>query len=383
MEKKFYAVVGIGFGDEGKGITTDYLCSFLSNPIVVRYSGGQQAGHTVKYNGVKHVFSNFGSGTLRGVPTYWSRFCTVDPIGLINEYEILQNKGVSPVLFIDKNSPVTTPYDMFFNEKTEEINQHGSCGLGVGSTIQREENRYSLKFGDIVGSKSILDIKMELIKKYYNFEENISLKRFFKSIEEIRNSDNITLVDGLPLCFNHVIFEGSQGLLLDQNIGFFPHVTRTNTGSKNIVEICKESIGYVPKINYFLITRAYQTRHGNGPMTNDATPNNIYINPDETNVKNKFQGEFRRSILDVDLLKYGIECDGVINNTKYKSLVITCVDHIENDCRFVYNGKIDHSIDTSVFIGKISDILKIPTVYVSKSDESKNIENLAYEYLEE
>ncbi len=60
------AVIGLGFGDEGKGITTDYLCSRANNPLVIRFSGGQQAGHTVVNKFGKHTFSNFGSGTLRG-----------------------------------------------------------------------------------------------------------------------------------------------------------------------------------------------------------------------------------------------------------------------------------------------------------------------------
>ena len=87
MMKK--AVIGLGCGDCGKGITTDYLCSQAKNPLVVRFSGGQQAGHTVVYNGMRHTFSNFGSGTLRGAPTFWSKYCTMDPIGIKNEHSVL------------------------------------------------------------------------------------------------------------------------------------------------------------------------------------------------------------------------------------------------------------------------------------------------------
>src|SRR5690606_12238557 len=105
------AVIGIGFGDEGKGITTDFLCSRSRNPIVVRFSGGHQAGHTVVLNGVRHVFSNFGSGTLRGAPTYWAKYCTVNPIGIINELDSLIKKGITPKLYIDEKCPITTPYD--------------------------------------------------------------------------------------------------------------------------------------------------------------------------------------------------------------------------------------------------------------------------------
>ncbi|HSY75885.1 MAG TPA: adenylosuccinate synthetase, partial [Bacteroidia bacterium] len=69
--KKVSIVVGLGYGDESKGSTTAFLCQQGSNPLVIRYCGGHQAGHTVIYSGKRHVFSNFGSGTLQGAPTYW------------------------------------------------------------------------------------------------------------------------------------------------------------------------------------------------------------------------------------------------------------------------------------------------------------------------
>jgi adenylosuccinate synthase len=90
------AVIGLGFGDEGKGMFTDYLCSQLPDAMVVRFSGGHQAGHTVEYKNKRHVFANFGSGSLRGNPTYWSKHCTVEPLGLFNELDILNRRGVLP-----------------------------------------------------------------------------------------------------------------------------------------------------------------------------------------------------------------------------------------------------------------------------------------------
>ena len=109
-------VIGAGFGDEGKGLFTDYLCRNCENPLIIRFSGGQQAGHTVVADGLHHVFSNFGSGTLQGAPSYFSRFCTIDPVGIMNELDILMDKVMSPKLFIDVRCPVTTPYDIRRNQ---------------------------------------------------------------------------------------------------------------------------------------------------------------------------------------------------------------------------------------------------------------------------
>ena len=365
-----YAVIGCAFGDEGKGLFTDYLCNKSNNPLVVRYSGGHQAGHTVYYNGISHVFSNFGSGTLRGVPTFWSKTCTFDPVGTVNEYFSLIEKGITPTLYVDKLCPVTTPYDIIHNRNSSSMD-HGTCGVGVGATFQREEDFYSLTASDLY-SDTILNIKLPLIREYYKNElSNDILNKFVDSIHFIRNCDNIVLAKDSFVSENYfdwngdIIFEGSQGLLLDQNIGFFPHVTRSNTGTRNIQE-------YNPKV--FYITRAYQNRHGNGPMTNTQYTHNIMVNPDETNVTNEFQGVFKRSLLDLDLLKYAIEKDAYKKDDF--SLVITCLDHIENEYRFTYKGDFFCCDNDGDFVKKISTILNIHNVYLSRSPYSDGIEFL-------
>jgi adenylosuccinate synthase len=358
------AVIGIGYGDEGKGITTDYLCSHSNNTLVIRFSGGQQCGHTVFLNGIRHVFSNFGSGTLRGVPSYWAKCCTVDPVGLIKELDILIEKGVQPLLYIDERCPITTPFDIYYNQELEKINQHGSVGVGVGATINREEKFYSLQFGDLY-YEPVLRIKLDEIKKFYNLKINNSLDRFFQSVERIISSKNIKPAYDFPYYGNY-IFEGSQGLLLDPNIGFFPHVTRSCVSTKNILDT-----GINPEL--YLITRAYQTRHGNGAMVGEDIPHNILINPNETNVTHPHQGEFRRALLNLDLLLYSINKDPYIRFCLNKTLVITCLDHIVDEYRFTYKNEIIVSSNEDDFIRKISNILNIKHVLISKSDESKNI----------
>lgn len=325
-------VIGAGFGDEGKGRVVDYLCEKSPNPIVVRFSGGHQAGHHVIRGSVDHVFSNFGSGSILGVPTYWSKFCTVDPIGIINERNILLEKGVSPTLYIHSKCPITTTADKLYNAILEKYNHHGSCSVGFGTTIQRETDGVSLLFGDLF-NKTILKIKIDLLIKYYIEllgEENKWCwgthpwyREFMDSCEQLINLPNILLYEHLPVFFDY-IYEGSQGLLLDQNIGFFPHVTRSNTGCTNARELCYG--GDIPKI--YFVTRAYQTRHGNGPMTNEGQNNYIRENPYEQNFSTGHQGEFRRSILDLDLITYALNREGYIQNhsTSKKVLVITCLD---------------------------------------------------------
>lgn len=358
MKKSYdsYAVIGLGFGDEGKGVSVNSLCQQLEDPLVVRYSGGQQAGHTVTTkDGISHVFSNFGSGTFKGVPTYWSKYCTFDPIGFLNELNVLTAKGFSPLVYIDERSPVTTPYDKFHNRKSPAM-QHGTCGVGVGATFAREEKFYSLTVGDL-RYKSVLEMKLKLIADHYNYDADLT--DFLHACNLIRNA--FPIVDEMPKHKN-VIFEGSQGLLLDQNIGFFPHVTRSNVGTKNILEM-----GYNPRL--FLITRAFQTRHGNGPMTNVGLPHKIKHNPNETNIMNQYQGEFKKSILDLDLLKYGMGRDPYIKNSSDIDLVITCLDLVDDDLRFTINGNAHKCHSRGDFITNVTYHLGAARVHVTASPD--------------
>ena len=279
---KSQAVIGCCFGDEGKGKVVSYLCSQseIKRPLVIRYCGGHQAGHHVVIDDkCDHVFSNFGSGTLQGVDTYWSEYCTVDPVGIINELIELKSKLISPYLYINENCPITTPYEKIANVKADKLSGHGSVGVGVGQTFQREEDHYSLTVSDLFHPK-VLRIKLELLRKYYHIENidynNIyeeSIYNFKRSCEKIIDSYYIKITNAINVkMYDNFIFEGGQGLLLDQNFGFFPHVTRSNTGTKNILKM-----GFSPEI--FLVTRAYLTRHGNGPLTNENIHHSIKDNP--------------------------------------------------------------------------------------------------------
>lgn len=364
------AVIGLGFGDEGKGLTTEFLCSKEPNPLVIRYSGGHQAGHTVVKDNVKHVFAHFGSGTLSGTDTYWSKFCTVDPIKLIEEYATLKGYGIQPTIYIDSRCPVTTPYDVCQNRTLELKNSHGSCGMGFGSTIQREEDFYSLTFMDLF-HPNVLQEKMHNIQNYYDevlFFDNKMIDDFLYAVRDVINNEDIILSYGIPdNVYNKYIFESSQGLLLDQHIGFFPNVTRSDLGTKRIMN-------FTENVEIFAVTRAYQTRHGNGMMSNEQIPHNIKLDSEETNITNTYQGDFRRTILDLDLLLYGIRKDTYLRDNRH-NLVITCLDHVEDEYRFTHQGSIVYCNDEYDFINKINFILKFDKIYISRSNKSENIES--------
>lgn len=363
-------VLDLTFGDSGKGVTTSFLASQSERPLVIRFSGGHQCGHTVVHNGHRHIFSNFGSGTLHGAPTYWTKYCTFYPSAVKREYEALQE--FHPLLYVDPLCPVTTPFDALHNQKTESKNGHGSCGVGFGSTIARHENYYKLYVQDLY-NPIILKAKLDNIIAFYqdvlpdNWEQvrdkyltDISfVKKVIKTCNPFRIYNNR---------FDHIIFEGSQGILLDMDFGFFPNVTRSNTTSKNAFEIIKENNLSAPDIYY--VTRSYQTRHGNGFMTNEHIPVKLVNNENETNKEHPWQGKFRIGALDLDLINYALQCDAHFNNTTInKYAVITCLDQTgEDEIPVTISGEL-FSLNIGQIIERIHGCL--PTFFLSHSPNSR------------
>jgi len=324
-------VIGLGFGDEGKGLMTSYLVSKSLKPLVIRFNGGQQAGHTVSFNNKRHVFSNFGSGTLQNAPTYWSEFCTIDPLALFNEYNSLKNLGfLNPELIIDPLCMVTTPFDITANHIYESTKKHGSCGVGFGQTIKRNEDNYKLHAIDMLYPE-ILKEKLKNIMNYYNLiNHNNIIENFLNYVKLLIHNSIIKIEKPNFIKYDELIFEGAQGVMLDMDFGFFPNVTRSNTTSKNAFTILKNNKLTTDDVEINYVSRVYQTRHGNGYMTNEDYPLHLKNNENETNVNNKYQGKFRIGALDINLLNYALMIDDTFSYNQKKNILFTCLDQVQS-----------------------------------------------------
>ena len=341
-------IVDLMFGDSGKGIFTDYECShYFSHPferkIVVRYTGGHQAGHTVHMDGKSHIFSNYGSGGFRGTPTYFTEHCTMYPVTRWNELQILKDKMREPLVIYHPLVKVTTPYDVIYNRIIEKKNGHGSCGLGIGTTMARNNDTgYKLYVIDL-SNRDILKIKLNNIYNYYRakFPDlkdrdafDIACAQEREAFDKALDNLQITIASYDTLKnYDKIVFEGAQGVLLDMNHGMFPNVTYGNTTSKNAIEVC-EKIG-AEIVEIFYLTRCYQTRHGNGWMSNND-PIKLIKNENEINVFNEWQGNFRVGEIDYDLLNYSIAVDTIYSKKLTKNLVVTCLDQ-RPDFNFDYS----------------------------------------------
>jgi adenylosuccinate synthase len=298
------AVIGASFGDEGKGLVTDYLCSQGAG-MVVRYNGGAQAGHTVVTpEGDRHVFSHIGSGSFLGVPTFLSQFFVCNPILFAKEITKLKQLGIEPTVYAHPNCLVTTFADMMINQTIEDArgnSRHGSCGVGFAETIARSElPELKITLSDLWNGASIED---RLIAACTSYAE-------FRCGKQVENADSLIshFVDlcaafaeainplGIDQCEDPV-FEGAQGLLLSQdNKNYFPHLTRSFTGMHNVRILCQQA--GIDEIEPYYVSRTYLTRHGAGHLPAEDKSMSY---PDETNQPNSWQGTLRFAPLDAEL----------------------------------------------------------------------------------
>lgn len=351
-------VIGANFGDEGKGLMTDYFCAEAKEScIVVLSNGGAQRGHTVVTpDGVRHVFHHFGSGTLVGAVTYLSEKYILNPMTFRREYEELEAMGFSPKVYSHWNCRWSTPYEMIVNQIMEDSRgdqRHGSCGMGIWETILRYDNYYPRCNNTLRSFNEVSE--QGKINWFKNIRDTYIKKRLEKANPDVLQKwTDIIYSDGLIynfiddisfMCehvtwtfsnilqsFDTVVFENGQGLLLDQDrTEYGNNTTPSNTGIKNPHEIIRK---YLPDadVEVCYVTRTYLTRHGAGRFDEECDKHEI--NPsmeDKTNVPNPYQGCIRYGMLDVDTLLKRIQDDvSSVDNNYNISLAITHINEHEN-----------------------------------------------------
>lgn len=377
--KKIKYVLGSQWGDEGKGKTVQYLCQEAINkglkPLVVRYCSGPQASHTVMYNGITHVCSSFGSGVLLNVPTLIYEECkvAVDPIALHAEYDVLVQKGLNPKFHIDGQCSIITPYDVIANRNNEDSLNNGTCGCGVWEAINRINQ--SLCLESIWDCVLYPEQYLYEVRKYYNVEKQEELESKFLSDLNWLKDKVISWEDSIEYAkkFDVLIYESSQGLLLDGTFGLKPYITpcellpeKDRDGSFMFSLFEEEQ-----EVELYLCTRTYTTRHGAGYIPKES--DYIKYPAFEANKNNQYQGQFKTGILDIDMINRAIDrhCLDNIENCKF-NLVINHVDCIGSMFEYIYQGRV-HIVPDFDAVTRIQNLinLKFDKVLVGKSPLSE------------
>ena len=333
-------VLGLFFGDEGKGNTVHWRVQYAKQPLIVRFGGGSQCGHTVYHKGRRHVFASFGSGTLQGAPTYWSQFTAIDPVAFMNERKLLVD--LNPQVEINPRCMIVTPYDKVHNRFLSS-GITDTTGMGFGATIERNEKHFHLYANDLYYNQ-VLHAKMQMLREEcYGMHKvkNDQLNEFYKAVEYLkRHTYSVGTLRETRTIHDTIIFEGHQGILLDQHYGFFPYVTRSNTTSQNLWELVKEAQIELQNIHIYYVMRSYLTRHGDGYVPESELK--VYADaPHETNGTDKYQGEFKLVPHSSQLIQYALGCDKLYHPSIFqnqKHLVVTCLDQTNNE--IYINGQV-------------------------------------------
>jgi len=322
MGYSHYVVCGLGFGDEGKGSVTGFLCSPRAQDpahAVVRFNGGAQAGHNVvTADGRHHTFAQFGSGSFTpGVRTHLSRFMLVDPLALAAEAAHLASAGVPGALgrlTVDRDALLVTPYHQAANRARERArgrDRHGSCGMGIG-----EAARYAL--GHPADAPRVADCAAPrtLARSLGRLRDRLACELGVLDGPPAADlcdayrafAERVALVDGgylrRLLRAGPVVFEGAQGVLLDEWRGFHPYTTWSATTFANAETLLAEAGETAVRLG---VIRCYLTRHGPGPfVTEDPT---LEI-PEPHNRHGTWQGAFRIGHPDALALRYAAEAAG-------------------------------------------------------------------------
>ena len=354
-QNKAILIADLGYGDAGKGSIVDYLTRTTQAHTVVRYNGGAQAAHNViTPDGRHHTFAQFGSGTfIPGTQTFLSRFMITHPLAMLAEERHLRSLGIQDAfqrMLIDRQALVTTPFQQSANRLKEIARgsaRHGSCGMGVGETmsdwlthgsevvlagdlgdrnkvIKKLKFLRDAKFAEIETSVSGLAISEHILEeiKVFNdpgiIEATADVFEYFAGLVKLVDGNYLGQLSDRP---GVTLFEGAQGVLLDECYGFFPYNSWSTLTFKNAETLLLENSfdGEVVKLG---LTRAYATRHGSGPFVTEDVNLTTQLQ-DPHNANNPWQREFRVGYLDFVALRYALQVIGKVNG-----LVVTNLDRM-------------------------------------------------------
>jgi adenylosuccinate synthase len=333
-----WIVVDLGFGDAGKGSVTDFLVRDLGAELVVRFNGGAQAGHNVVTpDGRHHTFSQFCAGSFAGARGLLGPDFLLHPLGMAVEAEHLARAGVSDpwaLTYVDRRARLITPYQQAAGRLRELLRgegAHGTTGVGVGEcasdTLSHPEDAlYAGDLHDLAKLRRHLSSQRDRKRQQMQALGATDLSLFDDPELTGRVLDSWRHVGALLQLLEpeqtlariasarRVVFEGAQGVLLDEWWGFHPHTTWSDCTPAGALAL----LGARPA-RRLGVTRAYAVRHGPGPFPTEGT----LALPEPHNSDQGWQGRFRVGALDLVLLRYALAVCGGMD-----ALAVTCLDRL-------------------------------------------------------
>lgn len=369
---KVDVLLGLQWGDEGKGKIVDVLAPKYD--VVARFQGGPNAGHTLEFDGIKHVLHQIPSGIFRDkTRNIIGNGVVLDPIVFKKEIEGLQkfNLNVKANLFISKKATLIVPTHRLLDqayEKAKGEQKIGSTLKGIGPSYQDKIGRQGLRVGDILSDnfkdkfRKLTDIHFEILNKHQvefnwseleaQFDDAVNFLRQFQLV------DSEYLINKEINAGSTILAEGAQGSLLDIDFGSYPFVTSSNTvtaGACTGLGVAPRHIGEV-----YGIFKAYSTRVGSGPFPTELLDEEGDKLRKEGNEFGSTTGRPRRcGWIDIPSLKYSIMINGVTQLLMMKADVLSIFPTIKVCTQYKLNdGSITETLPYELIHEKIVPVYK-------------------------
>jgi adenylosuccinate synthase len=339
---KVDVLLGLQWGDEGKGKIVDVLAPKYD--VVARFQGGPNAGHTLEFDGIKHVLHQIPSGIFREqTKNVIGNGVVLDPVVFKREIEALKrfNLNVLENLYISKKASIILPTHRLLDQAYEKAKGEGKIGStlkGIGPTYQDKIGRQGLRVGDILLDnfkgklKQLTDTHFSILKNFelgydwpeleFQFLEAVEFLKQFKLVE------SEYLINQELLSGSSILAEGAQGSLLDIDFGSYPFVTSSTTvaaGACTGLGVAPRHIGEV-----YGIFKAYSTRVGGGPFPTELMDEEGERMRKEGNEFGSTTGRPRRcGWIDIPSLKYSVMINGVTQLFMMKADVLSIFHSIK------------------------------------------------------
>ena len=356
-------LLGLQWGDEGKGKIVDVLTSKYD--IIARFQGGPNAGHTLEFDGIKHVLRTIPSGIFHSNNiNLIGNGVVIDPVVFKSEIDGLAkfNLDLKSKLFISRKAHLILPTHRLLDAASEIAKGKGKIGStlkGIGPTYMDKTGRNGIRVGDIELEdfkeryRALAD-KHESMIAFYGVELQYNLaeleKEFFEAIEDLKKLDFIDSEEYLSQAQKtgkSILCEGAQGSLLDVDFGTYPFVTSSNTTAAGACT----GLGIAPnKIKeVYGIFKAYTTRVGSGPFPTEDFGNAGDVMASVGNEFGSVTGRKRRcGWLDLVALKYAIQINGVTQLMMMKGDVLSGFDTLKVATAYNYKGEVIHHLPYNI-----------------------------------
>ncbi len=358
---KKLAIQGSQWGDEGKGKITDYFSSRAD--VVVRYQGGNNAGHTIVFNGQKYAVRLLPSGIFhKGVKCVLATGMVINPISFFEELDNLEMAGFDTSnLFVSSRASVIMPYHHLLDGASEKVLQDkkiGTTGRGIGPCYSDKYARTGLRIADIIDEerlrthlKSALEFKNRELRSY-GLDE-IEFEPLFLEINKYGQRMKKYVCDTSKLLQNEIkkgskiLYEGAQGAMLCINYGTYPYVTSSSPMAISIPLNCGIPLN---SVDYVLgIAKAYTTRVGEGPFPSELFDDTAHYLRERGHEYGTVTKRPRRiGWLDVNVLKHAASISGVNGWAVTLLDVLTGLDEIKICVGYKYHDEILDTIPATL-----------------------------------